>query len=233
MAAKPRVVIDHGQKDGGNPLATRINHAAASVMFDQFVIRSWDGNSTTDGPDVWELNVAGGLKLLHATFNNGLGSSASAGQSYPGTHPGVTNAPGTGAIEFDSLGYSVSGFGPADSVYEHVYSFTHTAETLVLNFSASGLGPTLADESWGLDNVRVFVTLNGEAPRLVPVGLGANGFTFQVQVEVGWTYIVEASTDLKAWTAIATARPTQNLITVVDPGTPGLAHRFYRVRKLQ
>lgn len=208
-------------------------HVAATVMVDQFVIRTWDGNSTAEGPDVWELNVAGGLRLLHTTFNNGPAESVAAGQAYPGTHPGNTNPARTGALENNTLGFAVPGVGVMDAVYQHIRTFPHTAGTLVLNFAASGLSAELGAESWGLDNVRVFVTPLGEAPRLVPLGWEAGGFAFQFGVEKGWTYVVEGSTDLVQWTTLATSHPTTDVVKFVDQDSGTHPYRFYRVRKEQ
>ncbi|KAB2663369.1 MAG: hypothetical protein DVB31_10850 [Verrucomicrobia bacterium] len=206
-------------------------HVAATVMVDQYVIRTWDGNSATDGPDLWELNVAGGLKLVHATFNNGPAASVAAGQSFPGTHPGPVNPPRTGAMENDTLGFVAPGAGVMDSVYAHVLGFPHTASTMVLNFAGTGLSGDLADESWGLDNVRVFVVLSGNPPELVPLGWTAEGFKVRSSVEPGWSYTLEASTDLQHWETLHVERPSGTVMDYVDPATPGMTYRFYRVRK--
>jgi hypothetical protein len=160
-------------------------HASVTVAFDLYVINSWDGNATTSinnqplGPDRFQFSVAGGPLLLDTTFSNGN----PAGQAYapspnasgctpyaPSATPGVY-APMTGASECYSLGYffndAIRGTHEAmDSVYSLEFTFAHAVDGLSLNFAASDL-QSLADESWGLDNVRVSV-----APVPLPASAG-------------------------------------------------------------
>ncbi|MEQ9482489.1 two-partner secretion domain-containing protein [Coleofasciculus sp. F4-SAH-05] len=145
-------------------------HNQATVSFELFIINSWDGNSTTFGPDIWELSVEGGQTVINTTFSN---------QDFPrGNQPGypqtqshpdeynpaniINNPARQGAIEDkNSLGYEFlfqedTETTPMDSVYHFIRRFTHTDNSLELNFSAS-LTEEYYDESWGLDNVRVSV----------------------------------------------------------------------------
>jgi len=124
-----------------------------TVSFELFIIHSWNGHASgAPGPDVWDLSVASGPTLCHTTF----ATHTPRLQAYPGTFTAVgaapLNAPHTGAAEINSLGFP-DFFGTGD-VYELSFTFAHGGGQLVLNFSASGL-QNLADESWGLDNVRV------------------------------------------------------------------------------
>jgi hypothetical protein len=203
-------------------------HAAATVVFDQFVLGTWDGNNTNDGPDVFELNVGGGLRLVHSTFNNGPADSLALGQSYPAGYPGVTSAALTGAAETNSLGFTVAGVGHMDSVYHHLYSFPHTADSLALNFVGSGLSGNLADESWGLDNVRVYLTPREGPPELTLVGFTPHGLSLQMLVEPGWNYIVQGSADLVNWTSLYTNRPGTNWVWYDDAEAHLYPGRFYR-----
>jgi len=154
-------------------LAGLEDHSELSVSFELFVIRSWDGNDTTVfndplGPDRWQLSVDGSLTLLDTTFSNGN----PAGQAYapdpfssgcsgyaPSQTAGV-HAPMTGASECYSLGYTFDDIPnqtfdeSMDSVYNLAFSFAHTGDSLLLDFSGSGL-QGLADESWGIDNVNI------------------------------------------------------------------------------
>jgi uncharacterized repeat protein (TIGR01451 family) len=206
-------------------------HAAATVVFDQFVIRSWDGNNSADGPDLFELNVAGGLKPLHTTFNNAPAGSVASGQAFPGTFPGATNAPISGAAETNTLGFILSGVGEMDSVYHHLHSFPHTSSNLVLNFLASGLSTNLSEESWGLDNVRVYLTPFEGPPVLAPLGMSGGVFYLDLYNEPGWNYVIQGSDDLMDWSNLYTNRPGTNRITLFDPNAPGFTRRFYRAVK--
>jgi uncharacterized protein (TIGR03437 family) len=125
-------------------------HAQATVGFDLYVLKSWDGNNPNYGPDRWSLSVEGGATLLDTTFSNNpkTGAYDLSLQNYPS----VNSLPQTSKASVNSLGYSFYG----DSIYHLTFTFPHTAGTLVLNFSSSLFeGKGASDESWGLDNVRV------------------------------------------------------------------------------
>ncbi len=126
-------------------------HTKATIALDLFILRTWDGNSAADGPDTWELNVAGGPVLLHTTF---LGSTTNAvlNQAYPGPFPGGSFAAQTGAAETNTLGYTPGG----DAVYHLSYTFPHGAATITFNFIGATTEASIK-ESWGLDNVTVHV----------------------------------------------------------------------------
>ncbi len=125
-------------------------HRVATVTFDLYTLKSWDGNNPNYGPDRWSLSVQGGPMLLDTTFSNNpkTGAYDLSLQNYP-----VANsAHQTGAAAVNTLGYKFYG----DSIYHLSFTFAHTALTLALNFSSSLFeGKGIADESWGLDNVRV------------------------------------------------------------------------------
>jgi len=132
-------------------------HTKVTVSFDLFILRSWDGNNQDVGPDVWNLSVAGGSALLHTTFSNFPELPLHDRQAYPKSFPGGDYPGQTGAAEKNTLGYK--GRDPRrnlDAVYQLNFTFPHSASSLVLNFSASGL-QELSDESWGLDNITVTI----------------------------------------------------------------------------
>jgi uncharacterized protein (TIGR03437 family) len=132
-------------------------HTLASVDFDLYVLKSWDGNNPNYGPDRWSLSVQGGPTLLDTTFSNNpkTGAYDLSLQNYP-----VANSkPQSGAVAVNTLGYTFYG----DSTYHLTLTFAHTSGTLVLNFSSSMFeGKGTDDESWGLDNVRV--STNADRP---------------------------------------------------------------------
>jgi hypothetical protein len=148
-------------------------HTQVTVEFDLYVIRSWDGNQTQIsesfspeeqriragavtfspaladariGPDFFRVH-SGGATLLDATFSNWPGGT----QNYPT----VNAAAQTGAIAVNSLGYFFQSM-PMDAVYRIRLTFEHSNPTVVLDFTGSSLQP-IEDESWGIDNVRVWV----------------------------------------------------------------------------
>jgi hypothetical protein len=126
-------------------------HAALRLTFDLLVLKSWDGNSPRYGPDRWALAVADGPVLLETTFsNNPKVAKEGSHQNYPQPQA----LPRTGATRTNSLGYKFFG----DSIYSLEFSFPHLGPALKLDFRGSLFeGKGLADESWGLDNVRLLI----------------------------------------------------------------------------
>ena len=125
-------------------------HSQATVSFDLYVLKSWDGDNPNYGPDRWSLSVAGGPALLDTTFSNNFKTAPHdlSLQNYPASN----SKPQTSAAAVNSLGYTFYG----DSIYHLTFSFSHTSDTLILHFSSSLFeGKGAGDESWGLDNVRV------------------------------------------------------------------------------
>jgi len=138
------------------------SHTDITLSFDLFIIRSWDGNTSifsgqTVGPDVWDLSVDGlPAPVAHTTFTNW--DSLGFRQAYPDAYPGGDHPARAGAVENNTLGIIYSGgiTTVMDSVYRLNFTFPHSASSLIVHFSASGL-QALFDESWGIDNVEVSV----------------------------------------------------------------------------
>ncbi|MBE9220315.1 LamG-like jellyroll fold domain-containing protein, partial [Dolichospermum flos-aquae] len=135
---------------GNDTVSLTLNNQANSTVtleFDLFILKSWDGNNSPFGPDIFTLSIAGGQTLLNTTFSLYLGAS---NQAYPGTFGTVTYPARTGATENNTLGYYYGG----DSVYRISSTFQAPSSNLKLNFAGSGL-EGIDNESWGLDNVKV------------------------------------------------------------------------------
>ena len=135
-------------------------HESVTIAFDLFIIHSWDG--CKDG-DQWSLAVEGGPTLLKTSFANPLRGRATNPQSFPGVHPSDSHPARTGAVEVNTLGYwrkAPRRFG--DSVYRLRFTFPHADDSLVLRFAADGVTGRgrggIRDESWGLDNVSVWIS---------------------------------------------------------------------------
>ncbi len=132
-------------------------HRLVRVSFDLLLIHTWDGSSQTYGPDVWELSVDRGQRLVYSSFTNCGFFSVNNAQSFPDNYPCKPHPGWTGAAEKQSLGYSC-GFPreqiPTDAVYHLDLLFPHGADSLRLNF-LSHSKDTKENESWGLDNIKV------------------------------------------------------------------------------
>ena len=146
-------------------------HSSITLNFDLYIIRSWDGNLLSPiGPDIWTLEVKDVRTLLRTTFCNIIPNvtpppptpapSYSCRQAYTDLFGGGTDhPPRNGADEINTLGFQYNDepavyTGPADAVYNLSYTFPHSASSIEMTFSSSGLQP-ITDESWGLDNVEV------------------------------------------------------------------------------
>jgi hypothetical protein len=135
-------------------------HNSLQLMFDLYIIRSWDGDSLPYGPDRFILSVDRGPVLLDTTFSNNSKTNADGSyQSYPVPH----SAPWTGAVSTGTLGYHRFF---RDAIYHFQYDFPHTNSTLSINFASSLFeGKGTADEAWGLDDVAVYARRVKESPR--------------------------------------------------------------------
>src|SRR5262249_53940015 len=132
-------------------------HTSMTLGFDLYILKSWDGDSPTYGPDRWSVGLVGGPTLLATTFSNNLKTATDLSvQSYPAP----ASAPQTGASATNSLGY---GFWFGDTVYRLTFTFPHAVSSAIVTFSSSlyegkaEQARSTRDESWGLDNVRVTV----------------------------------------------------------------------------
>ncbi|KKK91772.1 hypothetical protein LCGC14_2709590, partial [marine sediment metagenome] len=107
------------------------------------------------------MNVKDGPELLRCTFANGV-APGSDRQSFPDGYLGQAHPRQTGADEVATLGYKTNHPKEGDAVYRLSFALAHTGGDVSLTFAASGL-EDLANESWGLDNVRI-EALTGPQP---------------------------------------------------------------------
>ncbi|MBS0265733.1 MAG: hypothetical protein JSS02_27630 [Planctomycetes bacterium] len=167
-----QVFLGRGNNDSRTLTLTNLpSHSAVRLTFDLYIIESWDGNNTFPayvGPDHWKLLVVGGPVLMDTTFGGG-------NDSYPEFEPGGGVSPYLASYTagiFGSLGYIFFGTPNSDAVYTLQFLIPHSASTVGFEFSGYGL-QNLADESWGLDNVRVDLDPQAvPAPSALWVALG-------------------------------------------------------------
>lgn len=119
-------------------------HECLCIEFDLYLIESWDGNHPTyGGPDRITVGLDG-TTLMSDSFGH-YKFGANWAQTYG---PAALNPPGTGAVEFDTLGYPRWG----DQVVPiSLCDFAHTADTAIITIAGSGL-QSFTDENWGIDN---------------------------------------------------------------------------------
>lgn len=161
------------------PLNNLAGHSEVTLSFDLYILRSWDGNNTHPGvgPDIWSVGAMHGEMgehVLLATTFSAQPMSHNRAQAYPLAYGDGNSPMYAGASEVNSLGYIHTNRDmeyALSSVYHMSFTFEHSESSLELWFRAAGL-QSLADESWGLDNVNV--SINGvPAPGAVALlGLG-------------------------------------------------------------
>jgi hypothetical protein len=60
------------------------------------------------------------------------------------------------------------------------------------------------------------------------MGLTPSGFTFQLSGPAGFTYVIQASTDLVNWVPISTNAAPTGSISFTDTAAKNFAFRYYR-----
>lgn len=167
---------DFGNDTVSLPLTNLPGHDSITIAFDLYIIRSWDGNITTPGvgPDIWSYGMVHQDLGEHTFFATTFANQPSAwnrSQSYPLAYGDGESPMYSGAMEINSLGYTHRDFD-LSSVYHMEFTMPeHTDSSATFWFRASGL-QDLADESWGLDNVRVTVSGVPAPGALALLGLG-------------------------------------------------------------
>lgn len=107
-----------------------------TVIFDLYIIDSWDGNSQAYGPDRFKVSIGNNV-LLNESFSN-----QDTNQSY--------RQPDMGPFH---MGYNSQW---KDSIYRNItLQFTAADNaSIAIRFAGENL-QAKSDESWGLDNVKV------------------------------------------------------------------------------
>jgi hypothetical protein len=123
------------------------------LQFHLYIIDSWDGSEATNGPDHFGIRVNNTV-IFDETFAN-----QHAYQTYD-AEPDV----GRTQLGFDQRW--------DDSIYHMSIPFDTAAPTISVQFFAYGLLGAIADESWGVDNVRLSV-VPVPAPGAAGLGLAA------------------------------------------------------------
>lgn len=198
-------------------------HSAITLEYDLYVIGPWDGNGTAGGTGIYAVEIVGTGALLNTTFNNAPETGAANGQSYPQPYF-ASNPARTGAAETNALGYTL------DTVYHLSQPFYHMANSVSIQFSATGLGE---GETWGLANLAVYITATDSAPAtLKSLGMKSDGFHILISGNAQQTYQLQATADWVNWTDLGSVQLQSNSVETVDATTPRPAKRFYRALQI-
>jgi hypothetical protein len=121
---------------------------------------------------------------------------------------------------------------PPGGVLQIVYSVGSPAPGVfnLQQFSWAAFDPIATNASFGYsENAdQETVSFLTAAPPCTLAGHGAtNGFLLQIARPSGWTYAIDASTNLRSWNALAT---NTSPFAFTDTNTAGVSARFYRAR---
>ncbi len=135
-------------------------HTEIEIHFDLILWDTWDGNSASYGPDYQGLS-SDGATVYEYTFSN-VGSN-------PETNPDTTPqlAVNFGGYRSDFI----------DTYYEDYYdgfTIAHTGNEIALSFYGAGL-QSITDESWAIDNVRIYSNAGAPIPEPATMFLFATG----------------------------------------------------------
>jgi hypothetical protein len=150
-------------------------HKFVRLHLSLFMLEPVDGSSDSWGPDVWQLRVLGGPRLLYTTFDNvgysypGPYPKGNDEQAFPDDYPWAIHTGCTGVAEERTLGYTfvwgASGIRQdCSSVYDLTLVFPHEGADLQLLWQALWSERVKkGGESWGLESLQVEV-LDGPMP---------------------------------------------------------------------
>ena len=131
-------------------------HTYIRVEFNLYIFDSWDGNNANDE---WKLKVDG-VDRIYTDFDNHTWNSAPGNmQSYPHNveflNPVLTDAIQSGLPNRCWNSSNSGPLGSSTSLYFINNITQHTGTSLTIGLQGLGL-QSLCDESWGIDNVKVY-----------------------------------------------------------------------------
>jgi Immunoglobulin domain len=155
--------------------------------------------------------------------------------------PAITMPPQAQTVMVgQSASFSVTASGTAPLGYQWSFNGTAlsgaTSSTLTLNNAqttdagsyAVVVANVASSVTSGVATLTVTNPLPPAPPSLGAAGITPNGFTFQLSVPAGSTYVILATTNLQDWTPVFTNVALSGSVVVTDPGATTYNKRFYR-----
>jgi len=130
------------------------------LQFNLYIIGSWDGfGGKRYGSDTWEVAAfCEGSSSAIKTFTTDFSNKVTTKQHFPNDETGVLN-PGLSTATADALGYNLSSTKGKGSATDATYKLMFELETVPCSgpvnfvFRSPSQVQSVADESWGLDNI--------------------------------------------------------------------------------
>jgi hypothetical protein len=174
------------------------------------------------------------------SVNNSWGSAVSTPANLTVIVPPqiVTQPVSQTVVQYQPASLQVAANGTAPLSYEWrlngIALAGATDSTLVLTntlTSQSGNYTVYVRNTAGSASATATLTVTNPASSLsapVSSGVTPGGFTFQLSLPVGSTYVIQATVDLQNWTPILTNSATDGTVIVTDPDAANYPARFYR-----
>jgi hypothetical protein len=149
-------------------------YTTGTVTFDLYAIQSLDGNGEFGGgPDDFSVD-SGSTTLIATNFANFPGNTQAYPDSIAPIGAGADNAPDTGAVEVNTLGYTFDG-SPMDAVFDLSATFASTGSTLSLVFNFDSNEDLATNEGFGIDNISVSTDGTPSTPEPATLALLGGG----------------------------------------------------------
>jgi hypothetical protein len=207
-------VEDGGIFSGANSNVLTITDAPGSSSLLYQVVVSNSGGSVTSSPAALSLTP----QILTQPTSQVTGAGSEASYSVA--------ADGSGPLSYQWLfdGVAVAGATNAEMTLAQVQVANSLGSFKVVVSNAFG---SIASTVATLTVTNPVITLSTSGG--LGMSKGSGGFTFQLSVPIGVTYVVQASTDLLHWTPIYTNIAASASVAITDASALDFQKRFYRV----
>jgi hypothetical protein len=158
MNGKTRFLGQFGSESVKLTLDKLPPHKTVTVIFDLYILRTWDGENPGDGPDVWGLKLEDTAVLINTSF--AIGNTIKQRFACKSGEEATPACQGSGAVGPFGAAINSLGYNWGDNVYKIKRTFAHDRSFLILTFFGD-LKEYLPEnrntnnESWGLDNMRI------------------------------------------------------------------------------
>jgi gliding motility-associated-like protein len=134
-------------------------HDSVMVTFDLFIHDTWEGNCSTNGPDLFRFKN-GTTNIINTTFSNTAGCTQGyANSGIPGTYPAFNDAAATGLVK------RCDATPTSTTKYTITRKFRHSASDLNLSWVGDLRdaidNSTKCNESWSIDNISIQLRREG------------------------------------------------------------------------
>jgi uncharacterized protein YjbI with pentapeptide repeats len=185
-----------------------------------------------------QTSIAGSYSVVVANVAGSATSAVATLTVY--VPPGITSQPQSQTtIQGQNASFSVTASGTAPLSYQWNFNGAALSGATSSELTLSNVQTRIAG-NYSVVVTNIAGSITSAAATLIvtnpvvalsfPVGaaMASDGFTFQLSVPVGSTYVILASTDLQAWTPIATNVAATATVVFTDSAAASHPNRFYQ-----